>query len=40
MALIPTHVRTEAIRAGAGIPVLNPVQIGMREAEIIMEAVA
>ncbi|MFM9969927.1 MAG: aspartate/glutamate racemase family protein [Burkholderiales bacterium] len=40
MALIPTHLRTEDIRDGAGIPVLNPAQIGIREAEIIMEAVA
>ena len=40
MALVPTHLRTEDIRAGAGIPVLNPAQIGIREAEIIMEAVA
>ncbi len=40
MALIPTHLRTEDIRAGAGIPVLNPAQIGIREAEIIMEAIA
>ncbi len=38
MALIPTHLRTEDIRDGAGIPVLNPAQIGIREAEIIMEA--
>ncbi|MSQ51107.1 MAG: hypothetical protein EXR28_04390 [Betaproteobacteria bacterium] len=40
MALIPTHLRTEDIREGAGIPVLNPARIGIREAEIIMEAVA
>ena len=40
MALIPTHVRTEDLRDGAGIPVLNPAQIGIREAELILEAVA
>lgn len=39
LALIPTHLRTEDIRAAAGIPVLNPAEIGIREAEIIMAAV-
>ncbi len=39
LALIPTHLRTEEIRDGAGISVLNPAQIGIREAELIMEAV-
>ena len=38
LALIPTHLRTEDIRAAAGIPVLNPAEIGIREAEIIMAA--
>ena len=40
LALIPTHLRPEEIRAAADIPVLNPAQIGIRAAEIIMEAVA
>jgi len=39
MALIPTHLRTEDIRDAVGIPVLNPAQIGIREAQIIMAAV-
>ena len=39
MAIIPVHLSTEEIREGAGVPVLNPAQIGIREAEIIMEAV-
>jgi allantoin racemase len=38
MALIPTHLRTANIRAGAGIPVLNPAEIGIRTAEVIMAA--
>ena len=38
MALIPTHLRTADIRAGAGIPVLNPAEIGIRTAEVIMAA--
>lgn len=38
MALIPVHLSTEDIRSGAGVPVLNPAQIGIREAEIVMEA--
>jgi len=38
LALIPTHLRTEDIRAAAGIPVLNPAEIGIREAEIIVAA--
>jgi Asp/Glu/hydantoin racemase len=38
MALIPTHLSVEEIRNGAGIPVLNPPEIGIRQAEIIMEA--
>ena len=40
MALVPTHLKTEDIRDGAGVPVLNPAQLGIREAEIVMEAVA
>lgn len=40
LALVPTHVTTEEIRAGAGIPVLNPAEIGIRSAEIIMKAIA
>lgn len=39
LALIPTHLRTEEIREAAGIPVLNPAEIGIRAAEIIMAAV-
>ena len=39
LALIPTHLRTEDIREGAGLPILNPAEIGIREAEIIMAAV-
>jgi len=39
LALIPTHLSTEDIRRGAGLPVLNPAEIGIREAEIIMAAV-
>jgi Asp/Glu/hydantoin racemase len=38
LALIPTHLSTEEIREAAGIPVLNPAEIGIREAEIIMAA--
>jgi Asp/Glu/hydantoin racemase len=40
MALIPVHLKTEDIKRLAGIPVLNPAEIGLREAQIIMEAVA
>jgi Asp/Glu/hydantoin racemase len=39
LALIPTHLSTQDIAKGAGIPVLNPAEIGIREAEIIMAAV-
>jgi allantoin racemase len=39
MALVPTHLSTQDIRRGAGVPVLNPAEIGIREAEIIMSAV-
>jgi allantoin racemase len=39
LALIPTHLRIEDIRGEAGIPVLNPAEIGIREAEIIMAAI-
>ena len=39
LALVPTHLSTADIRDGAGVPVLNPAEIGIREAEIIMAAV-
>jgi allantoin racemase len=39
LALVPTPLSTEDIARGAGIPVLNPAEIGIREAEIIMGAV-
>ena len=39
LALIPTHLSTADIRDCAGVPVLNPAEIGIREAEIIMAAV-
>ena len=39
LALIPTHLSTSDIRDGAGLPILNPAEIGIREAEIIMAAV-
>lgn len=38
LALVPAHLTTEDIRDGAGIPVLNPAQIGIRHAELIMAA--
>ena len=38
LALVPTHVSTEDIRVGAGVPVLNPAEIGIRQAEVIMKA--
>lgn len=38
LALVPAHLPTEVIRAGAGIPVLNPAELGIRHAEIIMAA--
>src|SRR3990172_6620198 len=39
LAPISTHPPTEDIRDAAGIPVLNPAEIGIREAEIIMVAI-
>jgi hypothetical protein len=38
LALVPTHLRTEDIREAAGLPVLNPAEIGIRHAETIMAA--
>ena len=32
------ELRTEDIRAGAGIPVLNRAEIGIRAAEVVMAA--
>jgi len=38
MAIVPTHLSTETIREVSGLPVLNPAEIGIRQAEIIMRA--
>jgi allantoin racemase len=38
LALVPTHLSCEDIHQAAGVPVLNPAEIGIRTAEMIMAA--